>query len=119
MSSFARPPTLGRMTDPSRLVDVSTIGGAIARAMAAYDDLATLGQEIEDEWTYIDDLAGSWHARMSEVADARGDAPIPDEIDRAITAATDLITRIKDPHRAIDWLSTFPAVVLTALGERP
>ena len=24
-----------------------------------------------------------------------------------------------DPHRAIDWLSTFPQVVLVALGERP
>ena len=26
---------------------------------------------------------------------------------------------IEDPHRAIDWLSTFPQVVLAAIGERP
>ena len=26
---------------------------------------------------------------------------------------------ITDPHRAIDWLSTYPQVVLIALGERP
>jgi hypothetical protein len=29
------------------------------------------------------------------------------------------IGRITDPHRAIDWLSTYPLVVLTALGEDP
>jgi hypothetical protein len=26
---------------------------------------------------------------------------------------------IDDPHRAIDWLSTFPQLLLVALGERP
>ena len=34
-------------------------------------------------------------------------------------AAIDEIGRIEDPHRAIDWLSTFPQVVLLAIGERP
>ena len=33
--------------------------------------------------------------------------------------AIDEIGRISDPHRAIDWLSTFPQVVLLALGEPP
>ena len=37
----------------------------------------------------------------------------------AIDRAIDEIGRIADPHRAIDWLSTFPQVVLLALGERP
>ena len=36
-------------------------------------------------------------------------------IDRAIEEI-DLIT---DPHRAIDWLSTFPQVVLLAPGSEP
>ena len=27
--------------------------------------------------------------------------------------------RIADPHRAIDWLSTFPAVIELALGPAP
>ena len=26
---------------------------------------------------------------------------------------------IDDPHRAIDWLSTYPQVLLVAVGERP
>ena len=34
----------------------------------------------------------------------------------AIDRAIDEIGRIEDPHRAIDWLSTFPQVVLVALG---
>jgi hypothetical protein len=37
----------------------------------------------------------------------------------AIDAAVGEIARISDPHRAIDWLSTFPQVTLLALGERP
>ena len=36
-------------------------------------------------------------------------------IDRAIVE----VDLIEDPHRAIDWLSTFPQVVLLALGEQP
>jgi hypothetical protein len=36
-------------------------------------------------------------------------------VDRAI----DEIRRIEDPHRAIDWLSTFPQVVLVAVGATP
>ena len=37
-----------------------------------------------------------------------------DAIDEAIVE----IGSIADPHRAIDWLSTFPQVVLLAIGER-
>jgi hypothetical protein len=36
-----------------------------------------------------------------------------------VERAVDEIGRISDPYRAVDWLSTFPQVVLTALGERP
>ena len=36
----------------------------------------------------------------------------------AISRAVDEIGRISDPHRAIDWLSTFPQIVLVTLGER-
>ncbi len=42
-----------------------------------------------------------------------------DEASEAVDRAIDEIGRIEDPHRAIDWLSTFPQVVLLALGERP
>ena len=44
---------------------------------------------------------------------------ISDEVSAAIDHAIDEIARIEDPHRAIDWLSTFPQVVLVSLGERP
>ena len=37
-------------------------------------------------------------------------------IDHAYAAVTEADS-IQDPHRAIDWLSTFPQVVLLALGE--
>ena len=48
---------------------------------------------------------------------ARDDAT--DEASAAIDLAVDEIGRIEDPHRAIDWLSTFPQVVLLAMDERP
>jgi hypothetical protein len=44
---------------------------------------------------------------------------LPPAVFVAIDLAIDQIARIDDPHRAIDWLSTFPQVVLVALGERP
>jgi hypothetical protein len=97
--------------------DGATIGEVIARALAAYEALGTLGEEIEDEWTYVTDLVAAWKARLEAVAAARGaevaDAAVGAAVDRAI-AEIGLIT---DPHRAIDWLSTFPQVVLVALGE--
>jgi hypothetical protein len=39
--------------------------------------------------------------------------------DAAIDRLIDEVDRITDPHRAIDWLSTFPQVALLALGETP
>jgi hypothetical protein len=56
----------------------TTVDEAIDHALAAYARLTELAEEIEDEWSYVN-----------------------------------------DPHRAIDWLSTFPQVALLALGETP
>jgi hypothetical protein len=97
----------------------ATVGGALRRALDAYDALAELGEEIEDEWTYVDDLATAWRDRLADVAAAREVESIDAAVDGAIDAAVEEIGRISDPHRAIDWLSTFPQVVLVALGERP
>ena len=36
---------------------IATIGDAIAAARPAYDDLAALAEDVEDEWSYINDLA--------------------------------------------------------------
>jgi ATP:corrinoid adenosyltransferase len=97
----------------------ATIEQAIERVLTAYADLTTLGEEIEDEWSYVNDLAAAWRERLEAVADDRPDTPLSDEVDAAIDRAIDEIDRINDPHRAIDWLSTFPQVALLALGEVP
>ena len=97
----------------------ATLDEALARALTAYDELASLGEDVEDEWTYVTDLATAWRDRLEGVADARGAEPATPATERAIDRAIEEIARIEDPHRAIDWLSTFPQVVLVALGETP
>ena len=97
----------------------ATLDEALARALTAYDELASLGEDVEDEWTYVTDLATAWRDRLEAVADARGAEPATPATEGAIDRAIEEIARIDDPHRAIDWLSTFPQVVLVALGETP
>lgn len=96
-----------------------TVDAALERALEAYDALAGQGEEIEDEWTYVTDLAAAWRDRLEAVSAARHGESIDDAVDAAIDLAADEIARIDDPHRAVDWLSTFPQVVLIALGEAP
>ena len=94
------------------------LSDALTEALDAYDRLASLGEDIEDEWSYVTDLAAAWRERLESLDATRGDepaGPAGPAIDRAI-AEIELIT---DPHRAIDWLSTFPQVVLIATGESP
>ena len=100
--------------DPPR-----SVADAIASVLAAYDDLAALAEEVEDEWSYVTDLAAAWTARLAEVALARGAEPLRDGLADAVAALTAELSEIDDPHRAIDWLSTAPQVALFALGERP
>jgi hypothetical protein len=100
-------------------VPSETIRDAIDRVTDAYDALGALGEEVEDEWSYVTDLGEAWRVRFDAVAAARGDDPLPDALTAALDRAIDEVGRIEDPHRAIDWLSTFPQVVLLALGERP
>ncbi len=96
-----------------------TISAAIDRALEAYGGLAELGETIDDEWSYVNDLGDAWRARLEAVAADRGDEPLAQEISAAVDRAIEEIGRIVDAHRAIDWLSTYPQVVLIALGERP
>ena len=60
---------------------------------------------------------GAWRARLDDVGARRGDEAVSASTSVAIDRVIDEIGRIKDPHRAIDWLSTFPQIVLLALGE--
>ena len=96
-----------------------TIRDLIDRALDAYALLEELGEEIEDEWSYVADLSDAWRTRFDAIAAHRGVAEASDEAGAAVDVAIDEIGRIEDPHRAIDWLSTFPQVVLLAIGERP
>jgi len=91
---------------------------ALTGALDAYERLAALGEDIEDEWSYVNDLASAWRERLEALDALRGGesaGPAGPAIEQAIAE----IDRITDPHRAIDWLSTFPQVVLIAAGERP
>jgi hypothetical protein len=98
---------------------IETIADAIAAARPAYDELTALAEDIEDEWSYVNDLATAWIERMDDVADARGHEPAAAGVAAAIPALVAEVAALDDPHRAIDWLSTFPQVLLIALGERP
>ncbi len=97
----------------------ATVDSVMERALAAYASLAELGEEIDDEWSYIQDLTEAWRERFEAALSTRGGESVAPEIAAAIDAAIDEIGRIDEPHRAIDWLSTFPQVTLVALGERP
>ena len=105
--------------DPDRADLPDTVLAAIDVALAALDALAALGEEIDDEWQYVQDLGGAWRERLEAVAAARGDEPVPPAVGTAIARLADEATLIRDPHRAIDWMSTLPQVALVALGERP
>jgi hypothetical protein len=94
------------------------LSDALTEALDAYERLASLGEEIEDEWSYVTDLAAAWRDRLEALDRDRG-SELAGPCGPAIVRAIAEIGRITDPHRAIDWLSTFPQVVLTAAGERP
>jgi hypothetical protein len=98
---------------------IATVSAAVDRSLSAYAILTELGEEIDDEWSYVQDLSTAWRDRLEGVAAARGDEPVDPAVAAAIQRAIDEIWLIADPHRAIDWLSTFPQVALTALGETP
>ena len=97
----------------------ATLDAVIERALVAYGSLAEVGEAIDDEWSYIQDLTDAWRERLVGVSAARRGERVSPEVALAVASAIDEIGRIEDPHRAIDWLSTFPQVTLTAIGERP
>lgn len=96
-----------------------TVRTAIDRAVASVEALGLLGEDVEDEWQYVQDLGSAWLTRLDGIAATRGDDPIATEVDDAVERVCAEAAVITDPHRAIDWLSTLPQVVLVALGEQP
>lgn len=97
----------------------SSVRDLIDRSLVAYAGLVAVGEQIADEWTYVNDLSTAWRARLAYVASNRAGATVPPEVAAAIDVAVGEIGRIEDPHQAIDWLSTFPQIVLLAVGEQP
>jgi hypothetical protein len=100
-------------------MDPVTVARIGERALAGLEELSASAEAVEDEWQYVTDLGTIWRARLSAVAATRGTEPAPDGAVAAIEALVAEAGRIADPHRAIDWLSTFPQVALAALGEAP
>ena len=96
-----------------------TVDEAIDRAISAYARLTEQAEEVEDEWSYVNDLSSAWRERLELAAGFRTGAPLDPAVDAAVDRLIDEVDRITDPHRAIDWLSTFPQVALLALGETP
>lgn len=99
--------------------EADTVGSAVDGMLAAYAELGLLAEDVEDEWTYVTDLVLAWRSRLEAIAAARPDEPLSTETATAIRRLIEELGRISDPHRAIDWLSTAPQVVVLALGERP
>lgn len=95
-----------------------TIRDLVDASIEAEFALAALGEEIDDEWSYVTDLGASWRERL-EVLALRGDDEVDARVATAVERAIEEARLITDPHRAIDWMSTFPQVVLVALGEAP
>ncbi|HEX8941445.1 MAG TPA: hypothetical protein VF763_14955 [Candidatus Limnocylindrales bacterium] len=88
----------------------------VGRALVAYEALRGVGEAVEDEWLYVTELERTWRERLTELGGALGEVPLPDEAVAAVDEAIAEVDLISDPHRAIDWLSTFPQVVAVALG---
>ncbi len=96
-----------------------TIGDLLARAIVAHEALVALGEEIEDEWGYVQDLAAAWRTAFDRLGDTERHAAATPPMVAAVNRLVEEVGRISDPHRAIDWLSTFPQAVLLALGADP
>jgi hypothetical protein len=103
----ARPASAG--PGPARAGDLLT------SALAAFGLLAELGETVEDEWTYVTKLVEVGRSRLRAAMPDAGGRVSPESA-AAIDALAAQAGRIADPHRAIDWLSTFPAVAELALG---
>ena len=88
---------------------------ATERAAAAYRTLADLAETVEDEWQYVTDLVDAYLPGIEALAEA-GPGRLSDEQAVAVDEAIAEVGLIADPHKAIDWLSTFPHVVGLALG---
>ena len=93
----------------------------VETSIAALRRLADVAEAVEDEAQYVADLVAVYEARLRGWLADPGSAEVhvAPRTARAISLAIEEVGLVRDPHRAIDWLSTFPQVVGLALGRRP
>ena len=96
-----------------------SVDSLLLRAIDSLDLLAETAAPVDDEWQYVRDLVTVWGGALRAVADARVGQAAPPAAEVAIERLAAEAASIVDPHRAIDWLSTMPAVALLAVGEGP
>ena len=87
-----------------------------ARAAEAYEALGGLAESVEDEWQYVTDLVDAYLPSIRGLVGADPGRALAADVIAAVDEAIGEIALITDPHKAIDWLSTFPHVVALALG---
>lgn len=97
----------------------TSVDAAVDLAIEGLLDLGDLGEDVDDEWQYVQDLVEAWRGRLEQVGSAHAGEALDPARGAAVARAVDEARRITDPHRAIDWLSTLPQVALVALDERP
>jgi hypothetical protein len=97
-------------------------GQVVDRAADAYLALVELAETVEDEWQYVTDLSDAYLPSIRALAAAHPGESLAPEAVAAVDEAIAEIELITDPHKAIDWLSTFPHLVGLAFGgdvDRP
>lgn len=57
----------------------TTVDDVVTRALEAYEALAGLGEDVEDEWSYVNELSGAWRDRLDEVVASRRGDMVPPE----------------------------------------
>ena len=102
------------MPDPA---SSSSLADVVERAVVAYDALADLGETVDGEWQYVTDLRTVYGAELRGLADAGPGRAVSGSATEAVDLVIEEVGLITDPHRAIDWLSTFPQVVRLALSD--
>ncbi len=96
---------------------IATVADLLEAGTRALTELAAVGEEVAEELQYVTDLLAVYGGRFRAVADARGGEAVSGEQAEAAAAAIEEAALIDDPHRAIDWLSTLPQVLLFTIGE--
>ena len=117
-ATYASPvtdtPTSGGRPDPA---GIATVADLVEVGVRALRSLADVGEGVEDELQYVADLVAVYEGRLRQVATDRGAEAVRAEQAEAAAVAVEEASLVTDPHRAIDWLSTLPQVLLFTIGE--